>query len=80
MEKQDNSIYRVVIGGYETLPAEAISVIRSKTNRDIAKVNVGGTMKYVVGPFSSKVQAETLSSALNAKKVSGVEVEKVENK
>jgi hypothetical protein len=28
LEKQDNSIYRVTIGGYDILPAEALAAIR----------------------------------------------------
>lgn len=80
LEKQDNSIYRVIIGGYETLPAEALAVIRESTSRDIAKANINGSMKYVIGPFASKSQAENLANALIAKQVSGVEIEKLENK
>ena len=80
LEKQDNSIYRVTIGGYETLPADAISVIRTNTSRDIAKANVNGIMKYVIGPFTNKTQADALASALMAQNITGVEVEKLENK
>ncbi len=80
LEKQDNSIYRVTIGGYETLPSDAITVIRENTSRDIAKANVNGVMKYVIGPFTGKAQAEALATALMAKKITGVEIEKLENK
>ena len=80
IEKQDNSIYRVTIAGYETLPADAINAIRANTSRDIAKANVNGVMKYVIGPFTSKNQAEALATALMAQNVTGVEIEKLENK
>ena len=80
LEKQDNSIYRVTIGGYDSLPAEAVETIRSSTNKDIAKVAVDGVMKYVVGPFGNKNEAEALSNSLKARGVSGVEVQKLENK
>lgn len=80
IEKQDNSIYRVTIAGYETLPADAITVIRSNTSRDIAKANVNGVMKYVIGPFTGKNQAEALATALMAQNITGVEIEKLENK
>lgn len=80
IEKQDNSIYRVTIAGYETLPADAITAIRANTSRDIAKANVNGVMKYVIGPFTNKNQAEALATALMAQNVTGVEIEKLENK
>lgn len=80
IEQQDNSIYRVTIGGYETLPADALAVIRANTNRDIAKANINGIMKFVIGPFTNKAQAETLATALMAQNVTGVEIEKLENK
>ncbi len=68
------------IAGYETLPADAITVIRSNTSRDIAKANVNGVMKYVIGPFTGKNQAEALATALMAQNITGVEIEKLENK
>ena len=80
LEKQDNSIYRVTIGGYDSLPPEAVETIRNSTNKDIAKVAVDGVMKYVVGPFGNKNEAEALSNSLKARGVSGVEVQKLENK
>ena len=80
MEQQDNSIYRVTIGGYDALPQDAITVIRANTSRDIAKANINGIMKYVIGPFTNKAQAETLATALMAQNVTGVEIEKLENK
>jgi hypothetical protein len=80
LEKQDNSIYRVTIGGYDILPAEALAAIRENTSRDIAKANINGIMKYVIGPFQEREQAEKLVNALLAKQVTNVEIEKLENK
>lgn len=80
LEKQDNSIYRVIIGGYDILPAEALAAIRDNTTRDIAKANINGVMKYVIGPFQDRQQAEKLMNALLAKQVTNVEIEKLENK
>jgi len=37
-------------------------------------------MKYVIGPFANKSQADALANALLARQVSGVEIEKLENK
>lgn len=78
MEKQDNSIYRVTIAGYETLPAEALAAIRENTNKDIAKAAIDGVMKFVIGPFTNKVQADALAGAISARGVAA-EVEKVAN-
>lgn len=80
LEKQDNSIYRVTIAGYDTLPPEAVEAIRSNTSKDIAKVAIDGVMKYVIGPFGNKNEAEALSNSLKARGVSGVEVQRMENK
>lgn len=80
LEKQDNSIYRVTIGGYDILPTEALAAIRENTSRDIAKANINGIMKYVIGPFTNKSQAENLMNTLLARGVTGVEIEKLENK
>lgn len=80
LEQQDNSIYRVTIGGYDALPQDALTVIRANTSRDIAKANINGIMKYVIGPFTNKTQAEALATALMAQNITGVEIEKLENK
>lgn len=80
LEKQDNSMYRVTIGGYDILPQEALAAIRENTTRDIAKANINGVMKYVVGPFTDKAQAEKLMNALLSRQVTNVEIEKLENK
>ena len=79
LEAKNNNIYRVTIAGYDVLPAEALAVIRETTSRDIAKVAINGVMKFVIGPFSNKAQAEELASALAARQVTSVEVEKVGN-
>lgn len=80
LEKQDNSIYRVTIAGYDSLPPEAVETIRNSTNKDIAKVAIDGVMKYVIGPFGNKNEADALANALRGRQVSGVEVQKLENK
>ena len=54
-------------------------MIKEITSRDIAKANVNGVMKFVIGPFSNKGQADELASALATRQVTGVEVEKIGN-
>lgn len=79
LEAKNANIYRVTIAGYDVLPAEALAVIRETTSRDIAKTAINGVMKFVIGPFTSKAQADELASALSARQVTSVEVEKVGN-
>ncbi len=79
LEARNDNIYRVTIAGYDVLPAEALAVIRETTTRDIAKVAVNGIMKYVIGPFSNKAQADELANALIGKQITSVEVEKAGN-
>lgn len=79
LEAKNDNIYRVTIGGYDVLPAEALAVIRETTTRDIAKVAVNGIMKYVIGPFTNKAQADELANALAGKQITSVEVEKIGN-
>ena len=79
LEQKNDNIYRVTIAGYDVLPADALAIIREKTTRDIAKVAIGGIMKYVIGPFSNKAQADELANALSARQITSVEVEKVGN-
>ncbi len=79
LEAKNDNIYRVTIAGYDILPPEALAVIRENTSRDIAKAAIDGVMKYVIGPFTNKTQADGLAEALAGKQITGVEVEKVEN-
>lgn len=78
LEKQDNSIYRVTIAGYETLPAEALAAIKEHTSKDIVKAAIDGVMKFVIGPFTNKVQADALAGAISARGIAA-QVEKVAN-
>ncbi len=70
--------YQVLIGGYEVLPQELITVIRSTTEKDLAKSVVNGVQFYVVGPFSKLEEAETLAAALRGVDAKSVEIKKVE--
>mgnify|MGYP003443088811 FL=1 len=79
LEAKNANIYRVTIAGYDVLPAEALAVIRETTSRGIAKAAINGVMKFVIGPCTSKAQADELASALSARQVTSVEVEKVGN-
>ena len=78
IEQKNSNVYRVTIAGYDTLPAEALAIIRENTTRDIAKANVGGVMKYIIGPFDNKAKAEALANALSAAHITSVEIEKAE--
>ena len=73
-----NVLYQVVIDGYsDALPQEMLTVVRSNTNKDIAKVSDSGTTRFVIGPFGSKGEAETLVAALKVVSDQTITVETV---
>ena len=73
-----NVLYQVVIDGYsDALPQEMLTVVRSNTNKDIAKVSDSGTTRFVIGPFGSKDEAETLVAALKVVSDQTITVEAV---
>lgn len=79
-EKIKNSfVYQVVISGYDTLPSEAINIIKEKSNKDIAKINRDGVIKFIIGTFAERQMAESVASALNGY-VNNIEVEQIETK
>lgn len=69
--------YRVVIEGYEVLPQELLTVVRSNSNKDIAKVSDGGRTKFLIGPFGSRDEAEMVMTALNALSDQTITVENI---
>ena len=73
-----NVLYQVVIDGYsDALPQEMLTVVRSNTNKDIAKVSDSGATRFVIGPFGSKDEAETLVAALKVVSDKTITVETV---
>lgn len=72
-------VYQVVINGVETLPSEALNVIRATTDKDIAKAVDNDVTSYVIGPFSSEEDAIVLQKALTITNITS-EIEKVEQK
>lgn len=77
-KNKEEEVYNVTILGQETLPKEALDIIKNNTTRDIAKTNQDGTPKFIIGPFTSKVEAEKLYNALKSANISLVEIENVE--
>ena len=73
----ENVSYQVVIAGYDALPQELLTVVRSNTDKDIAKVSDGGAAKFVIGPFGSKNEAELLHTALKVVSDQTITVETV---
>ena len=54
-----------------------LTVVRSNTNKDIAKVSDSGATRFVIGPFGSKDEAETLVAALKVVSDQTITVETV---
>ncbi|MBR5856989.1 MAG: PD40 domain-containing protein [Bacteroidales bacterium] len=79
MELAESAAYQVVIAGYSgTLPQEVLTVIRTTTEKDIAKTTEGGQTIYVIGPFGKVDEANMLATALKAVSDKSVNVKKVE--
>lgn len=69
LEKEiaESAVYQVVIVGYpDSLPGEVLTVIRTSTEKDIAKITDGGVVKYVIGPFGKADEANILATAIKA--------------
>jgi len=70
--------FNVLISGYtEGLPQTAKTVISSTCTKDIAKSASNGRVVFIIGPFISKNEAETLISALEAVGTEGVSLETI---
>ena len=81
LEKEiaESAVYQVVIVGYpDVLPKEVLTVIRSATEKDIAKVTDGGVVRYMIGPFGKEDEANALATAIRAVSDKQTTVEKVD--
>lgn len=76
-ERANSGIYQVWIEGYDVLPQELLTVIRGITEKDIAKANVDGKLRYVIGPFNNEEDAKILAAGLKAVSDKTVEITKV---
>lgn len=79
-KKQDQSaLYQVVLAGYpDGLPEEVLKVIRDNTEKDITKAAEGGTVKFMIGPFSRQEDAQGLADRIQAVSGQAAEVNKME--
>lgn len=73
-----NATYQVVINGYEVLPQELLTAIRSSTEKDIAKGTENGLTTYIVGPFAKEDEATSLAEVLKSISDKVINVEKTE--
>lgn len=76
-ERANSGVYQVWIEGYDVLPQEVLSVIRGITEKDIAKTNANGKLRYVIGPFGNEEDAKILATGLKAISDKEIEVEKL---
>lgn len=78
-EMAESAVYQVVIAGYAgTLPQEVLTVIRTSTEKDIAKATENGQVIYVIGPFGKADEANNLATALRAVSDKSISTKKVE--
>ena len=69
---------RVRVDGYPAgMPQPVIDVIRSNTDRDIAKKIVEGREVFLIGPFSNKIEAEMIVTLISGLGTSGVMLEEI---
>lgn len=76
-ELANSGVSQVWIEGYDVLPQDILAVIRNITEKDIAKANVDGQLRYVIGPFGNEEDAKILRTGLKAVSDKTIEVEKV---
>lgn len=69
--------YNVVISGLERLPEVLLHTIKSATGKDMAKVTSAEGTKYIVGPFSSKEEADSVAKKLEETNSGKISVEQV---
>ncbi len=77
-KEKDSAVYQIIISGFEILPAEYVKTIRDNTEKDIAKTVENGSVRYVIGPFSAKAEAEELKESLDKAGLTGILLEKIE--
>jgi len=70
--------YNVTLGGYpDGLPSIVKTTISTSCTKDLAKSLVDGKVVYIIGPFSSRTEAEGLVTALEAVGAEKVSMEAV---
>jgi len=73
-----NQSFNVIISGYtDGLPSVIKTTITTNCTKDLAKSTVDGKIIYIIGPFNSQSEAESLSTALNAAGADDVFIETV---
>lgn len=78
-ELAESAVYQVVVVGYpEGMPQNVLTVIRTSTEKDIAKAVDAGVVKYLIGPFGKASEAEELAVAIRVVSDKQISVEKVE--
>ncbi|MDP3453005.1 MAG: hypothetical protein Q8R90_08630 [Bacteroidales bacterium] len=77
-ERVSQSTWQIRIDGYPAgMPQPVIDIIRSNTDRDIAKKMVEGKEIFLIGPFSNKIEAEQLITIISGLGAPGVLLEEI---
>ncbi len=77
-ERVSTATWQVRVDGYPAgMPQPVIDVIRSNTDRDIAKKIVEGREVFFIGPFSNKIEAEMIVTLISGLGTSGVMLEEI---
>ena len=71
--------YGVVLSAYPSgIPADIRTLISDNCSKDIVKSNAEGAVQYIVAPFYSRGEADSLAGILIAGGVQGITVEKID--
>lgn len=79
-ENKTNLSYRIVLSGYDTLPEDALKIIKEHTSKDLAKTTANGVTEYIVGPFNQKEDADKLINALLEANIKNTRIESINKK
>ncbi len=75
-----NTAYQVVLGEYGTLPPTLLKTVQQATSKDMARSTVNGKTVYVVGPYTSKDEADKVVEILQQSGFAEVRIETVVKK
>lgn len=68
--------YRIVLEDFDSgIPDAILALIRQNSSKDIAKSLVDGATLYIIAPFETKQEAETLYEILKGEGIDGVSIE-----
>lgn len=70
--------FQILIEGYaDGLPEPVLNAIKENTNKDVARMEINGNNVYVIAPFATQKEAETLTTILKELAVENIKLETI---